>query len=235
MQILTSLKKELAEKASPKKALASAWFFKTGKGQYGEGDKFLGLTVPEQRAIGKRYQHLSLTDIERLLESRYHEHRFTALEILVMQFEKADDLGRGRIFHFYLAHTDCINNWDLVDTSCSYIVGQYLVENNRSILYTLVKSKNIWERRIAIVSTLAFIARNDFADTIKLSELLLGDTHDLIHKAVGWMLREVGKRDSKVLEDFLRKFCRIMPRTMLRYSIEKFSQEKRKKYLSGLA
>lgn len=218
---------DLQKLVSPAKAKASACFFKTGPGQYGEGDVFIGVTVPEQRIVAKKYKDLSLIEIEKLLESPIHEHRLTGLIILAgKRLSKV-------LFDFYLAHTDCVNNWDLVDSSASYIVGEWLVDKkDRSILYKLAQSKNFWERRIAIISTGAFIARKDFTDTLAISKLLLHDKHDLIHKAIGWMLREVGKRDQAKEEKFLKKHYKTMPRTMLRYSIERFSESKRHEYLA---
>lgn len=230
---LESLKKELTAKGSLKKAKASAWFFKTGPGQYGEGDVFIGLTVPEQREIAKRYIHLSLNDLTKLIKSKEHEFRFTALEILVFKYDKGDDKLRREIVSLYIKNAKHINNWDLVDTSAPYILGPHLLKGNKDILYKLAKSKNLWERRIAIVSTLYFIKNNQFKDTIRISEILLSDKEDLIHKATGWMLREVGKKDIKVLDKFLNKYCKIMPRTMLRYSIEKFDDKKREHYLNA--
>lgn len=219
---------DLQKLSSPAKAKSSAWFFKTGKGQYGEGDVFIGVTVPEQRIVAKKYKDISLLEIEKLLKSSIHEHRLTGLLILAQKKLSKE------IYDFYLAHTDCVNNWDLVDSSASYIVGEWLVDKNRNILYELARSKNLWERRIAIISTGVFIKNNDFTDTFAIAELLLHDTHDLIHKAVGWMLREAGKRDQDAEEEFLRKHYKTMPRTMLRYAIEKFSEDKRHEYLAKI-
>lgn len=219
---------DLQEFASPAKAKSSAWFFKTGKGQYGEGDQFIGVTVPLQRMVAKKYKDLPLKDIDQLLNSPIHEHRLTALFILVGQYKKLP----ARVYDFYLKHTTKINNWDLVDSSASYIVGEWLMDKDRTILYKLARSKNLWERRIAIIATGAFIKNKEFKDTFAIAELLLHDDHDLIHKAVGWMLREVGKRDQKAEEAFLKKYYKTMPRTMLRYAIEKFSEDKRHEYLA---
>lgn len=232
MASLKQLKNELKKSASPERAKSSAWFFKTGPGDYGEGDKFLGVNNPDMRKIAKRFSGLSPADLEKLLTSAWHEERQTALFVLVRQYEKGDEERRREIYKFYLSHTDRINNWDLVDLSVHKIVGDYLIDKPRKILYRLAKSKNLWERRIAIISTFAFIRKNDFNDTLKISEILLRDEHDLIHKAVGWMLREVGKRDRAVLEKFLSRHGKIMPRTMLRYAIEKFSEEERRRYLA---
>ena len=225
------IEKDLKALSNPERAKMSAGYFKTGKGEYGEGDVFLGLTVPQQRVIAKKYAHADLSTIDTLMKSNIHEHRFTALEILVMKFETAGEAERKEIFGFYLKHTASVNNWDLVDTSAPYIVGEYLLDNDRAILHKLAKSKNIWERRIAIVATFAFIRNNDFKDTLKLSEILLTDSHDLIHKAVGWALREVGKKNQTEEENFLRKFYKQMPRTMLRYAIERFDAKKKIFYM----
>lgn len=206
-------------------------FFKTGKGQYAEGDKFIGLTVPQQRQLAKKYHDLPLYQIKKLLKSKIHEYRLTALLILVDQFQNSNDLEKKKIVDYYLKHTRFINNWDLVDLSADKILGSFLLNRNKSTFYKLARSKDLWERRIAIVATFAFIKNSQFAETIKIAEILLSDTHDLIHKAVGWMLREIGKRDEKVLEAFLQKHYKVMPRTMLRYAIERFPEGKRLKYL----
>ena len=229
--ILKSLKSDLQNLADPEKARILSRFFKTGKGQYGEGDVFLGIVVPKQRAVAKKYLELSLSDIRKLLSSRIHEHRLVALLVLVNKYKKADQESKGEIAGFYLEHTKHINNWDLVDLSAQNIPGDYLLDKDRSVLYRLAGSGNLWERRISVLSTLAFIRKNDFADTLRVSEILLRDDHDLIHKAVGWMLREIGKRNLQTEEDFLRKHYRRMPRTMLRYAIEKFEEKKRRFFL----
>ncbi len=241
--MLQDLIRDLEKLASPQKALNAARFFKTGKGEYGEGDVFIGITVPEQRKVAKKYKDLPLKDIQKLLRSKIHEHRFTALEILVMKMDSCPvctgrlrSNDRNGIVDFYLKNLKYVNNWDLVDTSAPYILGKYLVENPSTklrvnILYDLAKSKNIWERRVAIVSTQALIRKNIFNETLKIAEELLRDKEDLIHKACGWMLREVGKKDGKVLRRFLDKNVAVMPRTMLRYSIEKFAKIERHKYL----
>ncbi len=225
------VEKALSQKANKEKARGASRYFKTGKGEYGEGDIFLGITVPEQRKVAHAHASLSLLEVCKLLKSPIHECRFTALEIMVYQFEHGNDIQKEKIFTAYLKHTRWVNNWDLVDTSASYIVGKYLFNRSRDILYTLAQSKNIWERRIAIVSTGYFISHSDFADTVKISRMLLSDTHDLIHKAVGWMLREVGKKDKKLLTTFLIKHTHLMPRTTLRYAIERFTPVERKKFL----
>lgn len=225
--------KRLKSLGNPEKAKVLSGFFKTGKGQYGEGDRFLGVTVPQQRAIAKEYRDLPFPEIEILLGSPYHEARLTGLLILTYQFEGADEKIRKGIFDFFLAHIPAINNWDLVDVTVPNIVGGYLLgkKSARKILYRFARSENLWERRIAIVSTSAFIRRNDFADTLSIAELLLCDPHDLIHKATGWMLREVGKREEAALKKFLDAHVAAMPRTMLRYAIERFAPEERTRYL----
>jgi len=230
---LADLERELAAASDPERARNLAWFFKTGKGQYGEGDEFCGITVPVQRKIARRYRHLRLTDVKKLLKSRVHEHRFTGLEILVFQYEAGDARARQKIFDFYLENTQRINNWDLVDTSAPYVVGQHLLSRPRRILYRLAKSPDLWERRIAMVSTMAFIAQNDLEDTFAVAALLLNDKHDLIHKAIGWMLREAGKRSQIALLAFLKRNYARMPRTALRYSIERLPEARRKRALKG--
>ena len=209
-------------------------FFKTGKGEYGEGDIFLGIKVPVQRKVADKFKDLSLNDIKQLLHSKIHEYRFTAIIILVNQFKKADEKLREKIYKLYLRNAKWVNNWDLVDVSAHCIVGGYLFDKSRDVLYRLVKSKIFWERRIAIISTFAFIRYNDFKDVIKLAEILLNDNHDLMHKACGWSLREVGKKSKngeKELIKFLDKYTLKMPRTMLRYAIERLDEKKRKYYL----
>ena len=230
--MLDQIKKDLAQLGDPERAKNSHWFFKTGKGQYGEGDIFLGITVPEQRKVAKKYIDLSLDDLRELLKSKIHEHRFTALVILISKYREAEESSKKEIFELYLKNTETINNWDLVDLSAPRIVGDYLLNKKRSILYKLARSNSLWERRISILSTFIFIDNNDFEDALNISELLLNDEHDLIHKAVGWMLREIGKRDQEIEEQFLNKYCMQMPRTMLRYAIEKFDEKKRTVYLT---
>ena len=230
--MLDQIKKDLAQLGDPERAKNSRWFFKTRKGQYGEGDIFLGIPVPEQRKVAKKYFLLSLEDVQELLNSKIHEYRFTALVILISKYRKAEELLKEEIFNFILKNTQNINNWDLVDLSAPRIIGDYLLNKERSILYKLAKSKSVWERRSSILSTFTFIDNNDFKDALNISELLLNDEHNLIHKAVGWALREIGKRDQNVEEQFLAKYYTHMPRTMLRYAIEKFAEKKRKKYLS---
>ena len=228
-----SVQQDLLSFASPSKAKASQWFFKTGIGQYGEGDMFIGVTLPEQRSVAKKYKDLPLSDIGVLLASPIHEYRLTGLIILVEAAKKADEKKKKSIYDFYLSHTEKINNWDLVDCTASHIVGEYLVDKpeKRSVLRKLAASKCLWERRISIISTFAFIAKDDFQESFALSEILLHDPHDLIHKAVGWVLREIGKLDQEAEEKFLQKHYKTMPRTMLRYAIERFPQAKRAYYM----
>ncbi len=231
---IKELEKILNKKANPQKARDLQRFFKTGKGEYGEGDIFLGITVPEQRKIVQEFKDLNFNEIQELLDSQIHEKRLIGLLILIEKFKKADEKTRKDIFDFYLdcAKRNRINNWDLVDLSAPTIVGKHLFDKDREILYELTKG-NLWEKRIAILGSFEFIRQKQFEDNLKISEILLNDEHDLIHKAIGWMLREIGKKDIKVLEEFLKKYYNKMPRTMLRYAIEKFPEEKRKKYLNG--
>lgn len=217
---------------NPEKAKILRRFFKCEKGKYGAGDKFLGIVVPEQRKIVKKYyQIVRIKELEKLLKSKFHEARLTALLMLVEKFSQADKKTRNQIYKVYLKNTKYINNWDLVDLSAPKIVGGYLLDKDRKILYRLAKSKNLWEKRIAVLATFMFIREKDFTDAIKIAEILLKDNHDLIHKAVGWMLREIGKRNLEAEEKFLRKYYKTMPRTMLRYAIEKFPEGKRRLYL----
>lgn len=229
-----TIERELKKLGSREKAQILSGFFKTGKGEYGEGDIFFGVTVPVQREIAKKSIELSLSEIEKLLKSPIHECRLTALLILTYQYVKASEKEKKHIFDFYISHTSYINNWDLVDVSTPNIVGMYLLDKSRKKLYTFARSNNIWERRISILATFSFVRQKDFSDTLAIAELLLNDSHDLIHKAVGWMLRELGKRDEKVLCQFLDIHAGVMPRTMLRYAIERFPEAKRKRYLSSL-
>jgi len=230
--IISQIKKDLAKLIEKEKVKNLSSFFKTGKGDYGEGDIFLGITVPNQRKVAKKYLNIELKDISNLINSKYHEERLTAIIILVEKYKKSNiDKEKKEIIDFYLKNLKYINNWDLVDISCPTIVGDYFLEKDKNILYKLVKSKNLWEKRISIISTLGFIRKGKFEDTIKISEILVNDEHDLIHKAVGWMLREVGKRNQKIEEDFLKKYYKIMPRTMLRYAIEKFDKQKKDFYM----
>lgn len=223
----------LARLANPEIAEHSQRFFKIGPGEYGEGDRFRGIRVPAQRKVAASFRELPLDQAEALLASPYHEDRLTALFILVLRFEKGDAGTREGIFRLYLARTDRVNNWDLVDGSAHQIVGGWLRERDRSILHEFGISNSLWERRIAIVSTYHFIKLGEFDDTLAVAEILRDDPHDLIHKAVGWMLREVGNRDRQTEERFLRGHYRSMPRTMLRYAIEKFPEAQRQAYLRG--
>ena len=229
--MLTEVRKDLKSYIVPGRAEIYASFFKTGKGEYGEGDKFLGVAVPESRAVAKKHVSLPLKDLKNLLRSLIHEERLTALLILVERYKQGNKQQRDQLYKYYLKNTRYVNNWDLVDLTADKIVGQHLYDKERGILYQLAKSKNLWERRIAIVATFWFIKNNEFVDTFKISELLLNDKHDLIHKAIGWMLREVGKRDGPTLERFLKRHYQNMPRTMLRYAIERFEEGKRRRYL----
>ena len=225
--------RELRRIADPVKAKILSRFFKTGKGEYGEGDVFLGIMVPDSRIIARKYSELELPEVKKLLHSKFHEARLIGLLILVHNFERDDAAAQGIIYRFYLSNATRINNWDLVDLSASRIVGVYLEKRNRAILLKLAKSKNLWERRIAIIATLAFIVKKDYRDTFRIAEMLMTDSHDLIHKATGWMLREVGKRcGESVLEKFLQKHASHMPRTMLRYAIERFPKKKRIYFLN---
>lgn len=219
--------------ADPVRAAGSARFFKTGPGEYGEGDRFRGIRVPAQRGVARTFRTLPLGEVERLLDSPFHEDRFVALEILVMQFEAGDATTRTRVFRFYLAHTRRINNWDLVDTSARYIVGAYLFERPRGPLFRLARSRHLWERRIAMVATHDWISRGEVADAYAVARLLLDDPHDLMHKAVGWTLREAGVVDRAALLAFLRKHYARMPRTALRYAIEHLPPAQRKRILAG--
>lgn len=228
---LNNLKKELKKLADSRQAKVLQGFFKTGKGEYGEGDIFLGIKVPVQRRVAKEFKDLIFVDLQKLLNSKIHEERLIALFILISQYGEVNEIEKKKIYNFYLKNTNNINNWDLVDLSAPNIVGNYLLNKDRKFLYKLVKSKNLWERRIAVLACFIFIRNNDFRDILKFSKILIDDRHDLIHKAVGWMLREVGKRDAKILENFLNEYSKKMPRTMLRYAIEKFSDKKRKGYL----
>lgn len=218
--------------ATPKKAKASAWFFKTGTGQYGEGDVFVGVTVPEQRHIARQFKDLELAEVKKLLQSKIHEERLTALFILVAQFAKSDGKKRQKIFAFYLENLDRVNNWDLVDSSAHLIIGPQI--KDAKLLEKLAKSPNLWHKRVAMIATAHFIRRRNCGHALKIAKILINDPHDLIHKAVGWMLREVGKYcGAAVEESFLKQHYQTMPRTMLRYAIEKFPEARRQAYLNG--
>ena len=227
--MLSQIKQELNSKANLEKAKILQGFFKTKKGEYGEWDIFLGITVPEVRKTAKKYINIELKELKQLLKSKVHEERLAALEILTFKYESSDN--KKQFYDFLIENIEFVNNWDLVDLTAPYIIGDYLLNSPRDILYSLAISDNLWERRISIVSTYTFIKNNEFNDTLKISEILLKDNHDLIHKAVGWMLRELGKKDQVLLEKFLKKHSKSMPRTMLRYAIEKFDEKKRKFYL----
>jgi 3-methyladenine DNA glycosylase AlkD len=223
----------LRGQADPERARANAWFFKTGPGEYGAGDEFLGLRLPQIRALIRTFAALPLEEIEKIVASRYHEERLFALLVLVRQYERARPERREAIFHVYLDNIDYVNNWDLVDLSAR-LVGSHLQGGDRSFLYDLIESGSLWHRRIGIIATFGWIRQGDFTDALELSRRLLGDREDLIHKAVGWMLREIGKMDGRVEREFLRRHAATMPRTMLRYAIEKFPEAERREYM-GMA
>jgi 3-methyladenine DNA glycosylase AlkD len=230
---IEDIRKKLQPLADEDKAKVLQRFFKTGPGEYGEGDRFLGIKVPELRKVAKELQQVRLETVRALLKSPFHEERLLSLLILMGRYRKADETGRKRVYDLYLKSTPWINNWDLVDLSAAHIVGEFLWQRDKRPLHRLAKSKNLWERRIAIMATFHFIKRNVFSETLKISEMLLSDDEDLIHKAVGWMLREVGKRDPATEEAFLKAHYKSMPRTMLRYAIERFPEAKRQRYLKG--
>lgn len=224
---------ELRSVGSAEKAVHLSRFFKTAPGQYGEGDLFLGVVVPQTRSIAKENKTASLEELQKLLDSPWHEARLCALLILVLRYKdrKTTQEERGNIYRFYLKNTRRCNNWDLVDLSCRDIVGEYLVDKDRFPLYRLAESENLWEQRIAVVSTWAFIRRSDFTDILTLAEYFITHKHDLMHKAVGWMLREVGKKDKDTLTDFLERFATRLPRTSLRYAIEHYPEDQRQYFL----
>jgi 3-methyladenine DNA glycosylase AlkD len=223
----------LGEFSSPEVAAISARFFKTGPGEYGEGDVFVGVRVPVIRKVAKEFKTLPLSEVEIILHSEIHEERLLALVIMVTQYEKGDSQTKKQIYDLYLANTAHINNWDLVDLSAAHIVGGYLANRSRRPLYRLANSSCLWERRIAVLATFNFIRQDEFDDTLNIAGMLLEDKEDLIHKAVGWMLREVGKRDLAAEEGFLADHAGDMPRTMLRYAIEKLPKPKRQMYLGA--
>ncbi len=227
----TSALKDLQALANAKKAAFFPKFFKAGKGEYAEGDVFLGISVPDVRSVAKKYSDLSLSDLKNLLANKYHEARLLALLILTMQYAKGDEEQKKKIVDFYLTQFSRVNNWDLVDTSASQILGSHLLTRPRTMLLKFAKSTHLWTQRIAIVSTYAFIRAGQFEETLKISEMYLTHSHDLIHKASGWMLREVGKRDIAVLRSFLDDHAAVMPRTMLRYAIEKMTPAERRRYM----
>jgi 3-methyladenine DNA glycosylase AlkD len=227
------IRRELRKYRSEEKAKGLRRFFKTGPGEYGEGDIFIGVMVPHQRAVAaKFYKDAAMSELLELLKSPVHEERLTSLIMLVRKFEKGSDYEKSRIYEAYLKNTRHINNWDLVDLTAYHIVGAYLESRNKEPLYRLARSTDLWERRIAILSTFHYIRKNRFDEAIRIAEMLVADEEDLIHKAVGWMLREIGKRDIAAEENFLELHARSMPRTMLRYAIERFSEPKRRKYLN---
>ena len=232
--MLSKLQKDLRSFTNPEKAKILGRFFKTGKGEYGEGDKFLGIILPLQRSIVRKYwKEITFEEMKELVKSPLHEERLVSLLIAVDKFEKGNEKERKEIYDFYLSHTKFINNWDLVDLTAPRIIGVYLHDKEKEILTMLAKSKSLWEKRISILSTFYFIRQGDPSETLKIAGLLINDKHDLIHKAVGWMLREIGKRcGEKAEEKFLQKYYKTMPRTMLRYAIEKFDNKKRKYYLA---
>jgi 3-methyladenine DNA glycosylase AlkD len=227
-----NLKNEVNKLADKSRAKNLSRFFKTGKGEYGEGDIFIGLTVPQIRIIAKQYKDLPLTELQKILDSKIHEYRLTALLILTYQYPKAGEDAKKKIIAFYLKNTKYINNWDLVDLSAHQILGNYYLTNSKNnMLFKLAESEILWEKRIAIISTFEFIRNNKFDDSLKIAEILLNDKHDLIHKAVGWMLREIGKRDFETEKRFLLLHYKKMPRTMLRYAIERFDKPTRDFFL----
>ncbi len=228
-QTLTSL-------ADPDQAANLSRFFKTGPGQYGEGDRFLGIKMPVLRTVAKDYRELPFNDLSNLLQSAMHEHRMVALIILTLQYARGDEQKKKCVYEFYLSNRNGINNWDLVDVTTPRIVGDYLLQHpdERTVLYQYAREGTLWERRIAITATYSLLRAAQFDDTFAIADILLHDTHDLLHKAVGWMLREVGKRDQDAEEKFLRTRYQTMPRTMLRYAIERFEESKRQQYLKGL-
>lgn len=230
---LSELRKKIKLLASPEVSKTMQWFFKTGRGEYGEGDQFIGLKVPTQRKLAREFRDLNLKEIKILLHSPVHEERLISLFILVERYEKGDDKLKQKIFSFYVSNRKGVNNWDLVDLSAPKIVGKHLLNRDKVLLFNFALSKNLWERRIAVLSTYEFIQYNEYTTTLRIAEILLQDKQDLIHKAVGWMLREIGKRDINAEESFLKIHYKLMPRTMLRYAIEKFPELKRKKYLQG--
>ena len=222
---------ELDGAGDPQRAQHLQRFFRTGPGEYGEGDRFLGLRVPEVRAIARRHRELPLPDLADVLASRWHEHRQAALFVLADRYRRAEPAEREAITAFYLDHLDAVNSWDLVDGSAPHILGAHLLDRDRAVLYELAASGHLWRQRVAVLATFAFIRAGQFQDTLRLAELLRDHPHDLIHKAVGWMLREIGKRDRAAEERFLDRHAARMPRTMLRYAIEKFEPERRRSYL----
>lgn len=234
MKASEQISEELKQYIDPVKREYLPRFFKTGVGQYGEGDRFLGVVVPNTRLVAKLHREEPFEVMAELLQSEWHECRLCALLMLVERFKKSDEKGKKEIYDFYLSQTARVNNWDLVDLSAPYIVGEYLKDKPREDLYRLADSSLLWDQRIAVVATATLIRNGQFIDTLRLAERLLHHPHDLMRKAIGWMLRELGKRDKDLLVQFLEKHCRVMPRTMLRYSIEKFSTEERAYFMKVL-
>lgn len=232
--MLQKLLQETKSLANKENATLLSSFFKTKKGEYGEGDIFLGIIVPIQRSLASKYKDLPLSDVAKLLQSKIHEQRLIALFILRLQYTKAGVEAKEKIIRAYLRNLKFVNNWDLVDSSAPYLLGEYLKNKNRDLLYKLVESNNLWEKRVAVLSTFAFIKASQFEDGLKIAEILVDDKHDLIQKAVGWMLREIGNKDQEIEIKFLDKYYKIMPRTMLRYAIEKFDKQLREFYLSKI-
>jgi 3-methyladenine DNA glycosylase AlkD len=233
MDTFKTIRREFRHLADTERARHSQRFFRTGPGEYGEGDVFLGITVPQIRKTTKNCRQLSQEDILQFLQSRYHEERLLAALVLVERFTRGAPQQQKTIYQLYMNYKNCINNWDLVDLSAPNIVGGFLADKDKSVLYRLAVSKKLWDRRIAIMATLAFIKQGQFDDTFAIADILLEDREDLIHKATGWMLREVGKRDQACEETYLQPRYQRMPRTMLRYAIEKFAENRRQQYLKG--
>ena len=231
--IVKNIQRKLQQLGSKEKVKVSQRFFKTGPGEYGEGDVFIGVRVPDLRKLAKEYQSITIKEVKQLLKYAIHEERQLALLMLVNKYSKGNETVKKGIYELYLQYTQFINNWDLVDVSAHHIIGAFLLDKSKEPLFRLAKSRNLWERRIAIVSTFHFIKHNKYTATLKIAKILLADKEDLIHKAVGWMLREVGKRHMPNLEMFLKKHYKKMPRTMLRNAIEKFPESKRQRYLKG--
>jgi len=227
------IQKRLKKLGNPEHAAISQKFFKTGPGEYGEGDVFIGIRVPVLRKLVMEFKDLPASEVEILLRSPIHEERLLAILLFVRIFKNGDDDVKKDIYDLYLKSTEFINNWDLVDASAEHIVGAYLLDKDKAPLYRLAQSKALWERRISIMATFHFLKHHEFSETIKICNMLLSDRHDLIHKATGWMLREIGKRDLKIEEKYLKALYKKMPRTMLRYAIEKFPENKRQRYLKG--
>ncbi len=228
-----TISETLRSLSDPDIAEHSQRFFKTGKGEYGEGDIFLGIRVPVLRKQVAKFRAVPLEEAEKLLHSSYHEARLFALLLLVAKYQKGSEADKEAIYHLYMQNSTLINNWDLVDSSAPYIVGDYLLERDKTVLYAFARSENLWERRIAMMGTFGFIRNGRFETALEIADLLLADTHDLIHKAVGWMLREIGNRNGEAERAFLKGRYKRMPRTMLRYAIEKFPEAERKRYLRG--